>query len=96
MNVITTIKGYGNYLWVDVVAQIDTMSEEVAAFQNQCKRLPKVRTPSTAPPQPYCICGVNASAEKLHHWIYCTASLRSVCALCHAIDRQNIGSHAHS
>lgn len=43
VNVITTIKGYGNYLWVDVVAQIDTMSEEVAAFQNQCKRLPKVK-----------------------------------------------------
>ena len=43
VNVITTIKGYGNYFWVDVVAQIDAMSEEVLGFQKQCKRLPKVR-----------------------------------------------------
>ena len=42
VNVITTIKGYGNYLWVDVVAQIDRMGEEVLGFQSQCKRLPKV------------------------------------------------------
>ncbi|KAK9794950.1 hypothetical protein WJX73_010224 [Symbiochloris irregularis] len=41
VNVITTIKGYGNYLWTDVVAQIDRMGEEVNAFQAQCKRLPK-------------------------------------------------------
>lgn len=52
VNVITTIKGYGNYLWTDVVAQIDRMGEEVNAFQAQCKRLPKVGLASGLSAQP--------------------------------------------
>lgn len=42
VNVITTIKGYGEFLWVDVVEQIDSMTEQVNGFQAQCKKLPKV------------------------------------------------------
>eukprot|EP00976_Prorocentrum_cordatum_P089032 1187583-Prorocentrum_minimum.AAC.1 len=41
VNVITTINGYGEFFWVDVLTQIDTMSEQVAQFQAQCKKLPK-------------------------------------------------------
>ena len=42
MNVITTIKGFGDYLWTDVIAQIDAMGDQVNIFQNQAKKLPKV------------------------------------------------------
>jgi len=41
VNVITTIDGYGEFFWVDVVAQIDTMTEAVGLFQGACKKLPK-------------------------------------------------------
>ncbi len=40
-DVITTITGYGNLLWVDVVAQIDAMNERVLTFQGSSKKLPK-------------------------------------------------------
>lgn len=42
MTVITTIKGFGDLFWVDVVAQIDTMNDTVMTFQAQAKKLPKV------------------------------------------------------
>lgn len=38
---ISTIDGYGGLLWVDVVAQIDGMSERVLAFQHAARQLPK-------------------------------------------------------
>ena len=38
---ISTINGYGDLLWVDVVAQIDAMNERVLSFQVSSKRLPK-------------------------------------------------------
>lgn len=38
---ITTIRGFGDLFWVDVVEQIDTMTEQVNNFQNQAKKLPK-------------------------------------------------------
>lgn len=41
VNVITTIRGFGDLFWVDVVENIDTMTEQVNGFQNQCKKLPK-------------------------------------------------------
>ncbi|KAK9841874.1 hypothetical protein WJX81_008571 [Elliptochloris bilobata] len=41
VNVITTIRGFGDLLWVDVVAQIDGMTEQVVAFQAQSNKLPK-------------------------------------------------------
>ncbi|PNH08753.1 Dynein gamma chain, flagellar outer arm [Tetrabaena socialis] len=41
VNVITTIKGYGDYFWVDVVEKIDEMGEQVLQYQNQSKKLPK-------------------------------------------------------
>lgn len=34
VNVITTVKGYGEYLWVDVVEKIDEMSEQVRGPPN--------------------------------------------------------------
>lgn len=39
--VIGTIRGYGDYFWVDVVEQMDAMLEQVNGFQNQAKKLPK-------------------------------------------------------
>lgn len=42
VNVITTIRCFGDLLWVDVVAQIDSMTEQVIAFQTQANKLPKV------------------------------------------------------
>lgn len=42
VSVITTIRGFGDLLWVDVVAQIDSMTEQVIAFQAQYSKLPKV------------------------------------------------------
>ena len=38
---ITTINGYSDILWVDVVASMETMTETVNNYQNQCKKLPK-------------------------------------------------------
>ena len=40
-DVISTISGYGDLLWQDVVAQIDSMNERVLTFQNSSKTLPK-------------------------------------------------------
>lgn len=31
VTVISTIKGYGDYFWIDVVEQIETMAEQVSA-----------------------------------------------------------------
>ena len=39
--VIKTINGYQEVLWVDVVEQIDSMTEQVGAFQAQTKKLPR-------------------------------------------------------
>eukprot|EP00960_Hanusia_phi_P069522 767109-Hanusia_phi.AAC.3 len=41
VNVVQGIKGYGDLLWADVVANIDSMTEAATAFQSQCKRMPK-------------------------------------------------------
>ena len=54
MNVITTIRDFGDLLWVDVVAQIDSMTEQVIAFQAQYSKLPKVRSSSTQQALPCC------------------------------------------
>lgn len=43
MTVISTIRGYGDYLWYDVVERVDAMGSQVNEFQAQSKRLPKVR-----------------------------------------------------
>ena len=39
--VISTIEGYGNLLWTDVVAQVGSMNEKVLSFQVGSKKLPK-------------------------------------------------------
>eukprot|EP00884_Botryococcus_braunii_P007425 jgi/Botrbrau1/16684/Bobra.0317s0002.1 len=39
--VIMTIRGYGDFFWVDVVEQMEAMLEQVNGFQNQAKKLPK-------------------------------------------------------
>lgn len=41
VTVITTIDGYGEMLWVDLVGSIDKMTDQVNAFQSQAKKLPK-------------------------------------------------------
>ena len=41
VQVINTINGYQEYLWSDVVAEIDGMTEEVAGFQVKMKQLPR-------------------------------------------------------
>ncbi|KIZ06068.1 Dynein gamma chain, flagellar outer arm [Monoraphidium neglectum] len=41
VTVITTIKGYGDYFWADVVEKIDEMGEQVLQYQAQCRKLPK-------------------------------------------------------
>ena len=41
MSVITTIRGYGDYFWVDVVEQVEAMTEQVLSFQALAKKLPK-------------------------------------------------------
>ena len=38
---ITTISGYGDLLWQDVVEQIDSMNERVLTLQTSSKTLPK-------------------------------------------------------
>lgn len=45
VTVITTIRGFGELLWTDVVAQMDTMNDTVLAFQAQAQKLPKARPP---------------------------------------------------
>lgn len=40
--VITTIRGFGDLFWSDMVAQMDTMNDTVLGFQAQAKKLPKV------------------------------------------------------
>jgi hypothetical protein len=42
VTVISTIRGYGDYLWVDVVEKVESMGNQVNEFQNQSKKLPKV------------------------------------------------------
>ena len=41
VNVLSTINGYADILWTDVVANIESMTEQVSGFQAQCKKLPK-------------------------------------------------------
>lgn len=41
VNVVNTINGYADILWVDVTLSIDAMTETVTGFSNQCKKLPK-------------------------------------------------------
>ena len=41
VSVVSTIKGYGDLHWVDVVEKIDEMSDTVNQFQNMSKKLPK-------------------------------------------------------
>ena len=41
VNVINTISGYNDVLWVDIIAQIDDMTEQVGNFQAQMKKLPR-------------------------------------------------------
>lgn len=41
VTVITTIRGYGDFLWVDVVEKVDEWGEAVLGFQAQCRKLPK-------------------------------------------------------
>lgn len=41
VNVVQTIKGYGDMMWSEVVAQIDAMTETATGFQALCKRMPK-------------------------------------------------------
>ena len=41
VTVISTIKGYGDYFWVDVVEKISEMGETVNQYQAQSKKLPK-------------------------------------------------------
>ena len=41
VTVIQTIKGYGSLMWIDVVTNIESMSETASQFQAQCKRMPK-------------------------------------------------------
>ena len=45
VQVVQTIKGYGNLMWQDVVTNIESMTETATQFQNQCKKMPsKLRT----------------------------------------------------
>ena len=41
VNVIQTIRGHGDVLWTDVVANIEDMSNAVNSFQARAKTLPK-------------------------------------------------------
>lgn len=41
VTVIGTIKGYGDFFWVDVVEKIDEWGDQVLQYQAQCKKLPK-------------------------------------------------------
>ena len=41
--VISTLKGFGDLLWAEVVPNLDSMNDQVLSFQAQAKKLPKVR-----------------------------------------------------
>jgi dynein heavy chain len=41
VSVVQTIKGYGALQWIEVVSNIESMTETASQFQNQCKRMPK-------------------------------------------------------
>ena len=41
--VISTLKGFGDLLWAEVVPSLDSMSDQVLSFQAQAKKLPKAR-----------------------------------------------------
>lgn len=41
VTVISTIRGYGDFFWVDVVEKVDEWGEQVLQYQAQCKKLPK-------------------------------------------------------
>ena len=41
MAVLSTLKGFGDQLWVDVMPSLDSMNEQVLAYQAQAKKLPK-------------------------------------------------------
>ena len=41
VTVIGTIRGYGDFFWVDVVEKVDEWGEQVLQYQAQCKKLPK-------------------------------------------------------
>jgi dynein heavy chain, axonemal len=40
-SVLTTIDGYADILWTEVVSDMDAMTEQVTQFQAQCRKLPK-------------------------------------------------------
>ena len=40
-DVISTIDGYADILWTEVVANIEAMNEQVSIFQASCRKLPK-------------------------------------------------------
>ena len=39
--VLSTLKGFGDQLWVEVVPNLDSMNDQVLAYQAQAKKLPK-------------------------------------------------------
>ena len=41
MNVISTIHGYSDIMWHDVVTNIERMAEQVNVYLSHCKQLPK-------------------------------------------------------
>jgi len=41
VNVVQTIKNYGDMMWTDVVANIEVMTDTATGFQSSCKRMPK-------------------------------------------------------
>lgn len=62
---ISTIRGYGDLLWVDVVERLDGMAAQVNEFQAQCKKLPKVGAPCGAMGWALCSIAGGASAFML-------------------------------
>ena len=40
--VISSLKGFGDLLWAEVVPNLDSMNDQVLSFQAQAKKLPKV------------------------------------------------------
>jgi hypothetical protein len=50
VTVISTIKGYGDYFWVDVVEKIDEMGETVNQYQAQVGTAAVEELTSTAAP----------------------------------------------
>lgn len=58
--VVSTIRGYGDCLWSEVVERVDAMGQQVNDFQTQCKRLPKVRRMCQPPPD-------NSAVSRVRH-----------------------------